>query len=132
VVLTLFFIASALISFIDIKHSLIPDVLVIPSILLLAGLKWFGHTLFYTDLIAMGIVFILFLIPILFGMNFGGGDLRFGAFCALFVGLESLGYFVALSGILHLLLLLTLRKNEFGFAPAMSVSALSIYGVFNA
>jgi hypothetical protein len=131
-VFTLFLIASALISFIDIKHSLIPDVIIIPSLFLLTGLKWLNNNLLYSDLVAVGIVFILFLIPILLGMNFGGGDLRFGAFCALFVGLESLGYFVALSGILHLLLLLALRKNEFGFAPAMSVSALTIYGVFNA
>ncbi len=128
----LFLTSSALISFIDAKHSLIPDYIVIPSIVFLAGLKWLDDTLFYTDLIAMLIVFILFLIPIVLGMNFGGGDLRFGAFCALLTGLEYVGYFIALAGILHLLLLLVLQKKEFGFAPAMSVSALSVYGVFYA
>lgn len=129
-VLILFLTFSSLISIIDAKHSLIHDVIIIPAIFLLAGLKWFDDNLFYTDLFAMIIVFVLFLIPILLGMNFGGGDLRFGVFCGVFVGLEYLGYFIALAGILHLLLLLILRKNEFGFAPAMSVSALGIYGVF--
>jgi leader peptidase (prepilin peptidase) / N-methyltransferase len=128
----LFLSSSALISFIDAKHSFIPDFIVIPSIVLLAGLKWFGHTLLYTDLLAMLIVFVLFLIPILLGMNFGGGDLRFGVFCALLTGLDYVGYFIALSGILHLLLLFVLQKKEFGFAPAMSVSALGIYGIFYA
>ena len=75
----------------------------------------------------MIIVLIIFVIPIALDMAFGGGDLRFGAFCALFLGLALVGWFVLLSGVFHLLLLSLMKKKSFGFAPAMSVAALSAY-----
>jgi len=60
-------------------------------------------------------------------MAFGGGDLRFGAFCALFLGLNAVGWFIMLAGVIHLLVLTLLKKKSFGFAPAMSIAALMSY-----
>lgn len=81
-----------------------------------------------TDLAAVVVVVIIFMIPIMLDMNFGGGDLRFGVFCGLFLGLAPLGYFIALAGIVHLLIMGILRVREFGFAPAMSIASLVVYG----
>lgn len=107
--------------------QVIPDWIVLPAIGALLILKYFEETLQWQDLIAMTIILIVFVIPIALNMAFGGGDLRFGAFCALFLGLPLVGWFVMLSGVLHLLLLTIIKKKSFGFAPAMSVAALSAY-----
>ena len=55
------------------------------------------------------------------------GDLRFGAFCALFLGLGLIGPFIMMAGLVHLLILSVLRKKSFAFAPAMSLAALASY-----
>lgn len=124
----LFFIfTAALISYFDWKYRVIPDSIIIPAIFFILVLKFFEETLKTTDFIASGIVLTVFLIPILLNMEFGGGDLRFGVFSTLFVGLEGLGYFIALSGLLHLVLLGIKKKKSFGFAPAMSLAAVGIY-----
>jgi len=52
----------------------------LPSILLLLLLKYTEGALLSGDFIAAGIVLTLFIIPIFFNMEFGGGDLRFGIF----------------------------------------------------
>ena len=125
--LSFFIIVSILISYIDVKKGLILDKIMIPSIFFIILLKFIEDSLSTQDFIAVAIVFFLFLIPIIFNMAFGGGDLRFGVFCALFVGLASVGYFVMLSGVLHLLLLSVVKKRSFPFAPAMSLGALGAY-----
>lgn len=132
IALVIFIICSTFISWIDIKRSIIPDRIILPSIVLLAMVKWGEGNLEVTDLIAMAVVVAVFMVPIMFNMNFGGGDLRFGAFCALFLGLSPLGYFIALAGIVHLLIMAVLRKREFGFAPAMSIASLAVYGAVHA
>ncbi|MDP1785217.1 MAG: prepilin peptidase [Sulfuricurvum sp.] len=132
IVLIIFIISSAVISWIDAKHSRIPDSIILPSIVLLGMMKGSEGSLHLTDLIAVVIVLMVFMIPIMLNMNFGGGDLRFGAFCALFLGLAPLGYFIGLAGIVHLVIMSLLRKREFGFAPAMSMAALIVYGVVHA
>ncbi len=106
---------------------MILDSIILPAIAVLLLIKFFENTLSLYSFIAIGVVLILFLLPIIFNMNFGGGDLRFGAFCALFLGLAPLGWFVLLSGALHVTLLLIIKKQSFGFAPAMSVAALLSY-----
>jgi Flp pilus assembly protein protease CpaA len=122
---TIFFlIIASLVSYIDIKKSEIPDRVMLPAIAVLMALKYFEQGLSTHDLFAVGIVLIVFILPIAFNMVFGGGDLRFGAFCALYVGLDAVAYFVLFAGLIHLLLLLVLKKRSFGFAPAMSVAAL--------
>jgi len=79
------------------------------------------------DLYSVVIVLVIFMIPIIFDMAFGGGDLRFGAFCALFLGLKLVGMFILLAGVIHLVILTILKKNSYGFAPAMSLSAMTAY-----
>lgn len=127
--LIFFIVISLLVSYIDIKSFLIPDKVILPSILLLFFIKWYTSILLFSDLIAIIIVLIIFMVPIILNMSFGGGDLRFGVFCALFVGLESVGYFVLFAGVIHLLVLFFLQKKSFGFAPAMSLSTLLVYSI---
>lgn len=130
IIIFLFFIFVAfIISYIDALKGLIPDKIVVPAIAILLLMKFYFNVLHIYDFIAVAIVLIIFIIPIFFNMNFGGGDLRFGAFCALFLGLPLIGWFILLSGVCHLLLLAALKRESFGFAPAMSVAAVASYMV---
>ncbi len=115
------------ISYIDWRDQYIPDKIILPGIVLLVSIKFLENSLGYNDLIAAVIIVIVFILPIALGMNFGGGDIRFGIFAVVFVGLEGLGYFVILSALLHLVVLYLTKKRSGGFAPAMSVAALVIY-----
>lgn len=98
-----------------------------PALLVLLVWKYLDGTLTGEDFIAVAIVLVVFSIPIILDMAFGGGDLRFGAFCALFLGITKLGFFVLFAGILHLVILGLLQKKSFAFAPAMSLAALGAY-----
>ncbi|WP_304545927.1 prepilin peptidase [Sulfurimonas microaerophilic] len=125
--LSFFIVIASVVSYIDYKKRLIPDKIIIPAILFMGLLKWSNETLVMTDFIAVGLVVFIFIIPILFGMVFGGGDIRYGAFCALFLGLEQVGVFIALSGVIHLMILALLQRKSFAFAPAMTLAALGAY-----
>ncbi len=127
IVLVYFIIIAFIISYIDSKKRIIPDKIIIPAFIGLLILKYFYMTLSLYDAIAVVLVLFIFLIPIILNMAFGGGDLRFGAFCALFVGLGSIGYFILLSGIIHLLILSILKKKSYAFAPAMSIATILSY-----
>ena len=127
IVVVFFLLIAIIISSIDAKKEMIPDKIILPSIVALLLIKWLDSSLMVTDFIAMGIVLIIFIIPLVFGMAFGGGDLRFSAFCALFVGLKGIGFFIIFSGIIHLVILAMMKKKSFGFAPAMSVGALGSF-----
>lgn len=129
IILTFFIFVSGVISYIDIKKGLILDKIMFPSFLVLLMLKYFDGSLNTQDFIAIAIVLIIFVIPIVLNMAFGGGDLRYGAFAALFVGLAPIGYFIMLSGLLHVILLTVLKKKSFPFAPAMSLGALGAYSI---
>ncbi len=122
-----FIVVSLIVSYIDSKRSVIPDKIIFPAFIGLLILKYIDNSLIFEDLIAVVIVLIVFIIPIVFNMAFGGGDLRFGAFCALFLGLEPIGWFVLLSALVHLCVLMIIKKKSFGFAPAMSLGALGSY-----
>jgi prepilin signal peptidase PulO-like enzyme (type II secretory pathway) len=127
IILTFFIIIAYYISYIDSKKGIIPDKVMFPAFALLLTLKWVEGSLGYNDLIAVTVVLFVFFIPIALNMAFGGGDLRFGAFCALFLGLKGIGWFIALAGIIHLIILSLLKKKSFGFAPAMSTAAILSY-----
>lgn len=99
----------------------------LPAFVILIFLKWFDSSLALQDGVAVILVLFIFLIPIILNMHFGGGDLRFGAFCALFLGLNAVGWFVMLAGVIHLAILALLKKKSFGFAPAMSLAAVISY-----
>lgn len=45
-------------------------------------------------IVVAAIVSMIFFVPILFNMAFGGGDIRFGIFAAPLVGLEGIGHFI--------------------------------------
>jgi prepilin signal peptidase PulO-like enzyme (type II secretory pathway) len=118
-------------SVIDYKKQIIPDKIVLPAIVILLIAKQFENSLGLDDIVGAFLVVSVFLIPIAFNMAFGGGDLRFGFFCAIFVGLAGVGYFVICSAILHVVLLKTSKKDVSGFAPAMSLGAVLVYGGLN-
>ena len=122
---------SGIISYIDVKTGLILDKMIFPSFIVLLVLKYFENSLALENFIAIVIVLIVFVIPIILNMAFGGGDLRFGAFTALFLGLEPIGYFIMLSGLIHVILLTIIKKESFPFAPAMSLGALGAYLIGN-
>lgn len=132
VALAFFILVSLIVSWIDGRYSIIPDKLILPSIAIMGLLMAIEGTLDVNHLVAVVVILIVFIIPIALNLPFGGGDLRFGAFCALFLGLEPLGYFIALAGIVHLIIMGLLHKNEFGFAPAMSIASLAVYGAVHA
>ena len=127
IALLFFIIIALLISYIDIKRGLILDKIMFPSIFVLALVKYFENSLDLNTLIAVTIVVVVFIVPILLNMAFGGGDLRFGFFSALFLGLEPIGYFIIFSALSHLLILTILKKKSFAFAPAMSVGTITAY-----
>ena len=129
--LIFFIIISGIVSYIDIKKSLILDKIMFPSFGVLVLLKYLDGSLSIESLIAVAVVLIVFILPIIFNMNFGGGDLRFGAFCALFLGLAPIGFFVMFSGLGHIVILSIIKKKSFGFAPAMTFGALLAYIVGN-
>ena len=118
---------STVVSYIDAKKSVIPDKIILPAIFVLGAIKALENSLSAYDMLAVLIVLVIFIVPVFLNMEFGGGDLRFGAFCALFLGLPLIGWFVLLSGLLQVALLVLLRKKSFGFAPAMSAAALASY-----
>jgi prepilin signal peptidase PulO-like enzyme (type II secretory pathway) len=110
----------------------IPDKLMFPSIIGLGILLALEEQLSWQDAMAVVIVVTVFLIPVVTGLAFGGGDLRFGAFGALFTGLEGIGYFLMFAGLAHLVIAAAARQKVFPFAPAMSIGALAAYGVIHA
>jgi len=126
-ILLFFILISFIISFIDIKRGIIVDKIILPAILILIILKYFDNSLSLYTLVAVVIVLCIFLVPIVLNMAFGGGDLRFGVFCALFLGLELIGPFIMMAGVVHLVILGVVRKKSFAFAPAMSIAALASY-----
>ncbi len=103
-----------------------------PAMLVLGILLAMEGRLTWEHGAAVVLVVGVFVIPIVLGLAFGGGDLRFGAFSALLVGLEGAGYFIACAGLVHLALSAAAGRREFPFAPAMSVGALVSYGVIYA
>ena len=128
-ILLFFIFVAFIISYIDVRDGLIVDKIILPATLVLLVLKYFDNSLTMYDFIAVVIVLCIFLVPIVLNMAFGGGDLRFGAFCALFLGLKLIGPFIMMAGLVHLLILSALRKKSFAFAPAMSISAVASYFV---
>ena len=125
--LIIFIITASVTSYIDIKDGLILDKVMFPAIIILALAKYFENTLSVYDFVSVVIILIIFLIPVILDMAFGGGDLRFGAFCALFLGLEPIGIFLIVAGLVHVAILFVLKKKSFAFAPAMSISAITAY-----
>ncbi|MEN4046489.1 MULTISPECIES: prepilin peptidase [Sulfurimonas] len=129
IIFVYFIVIASVLSYIDSKKRVIPDRIILPAFAVLVILKWWDADLSVYDLYAVLIVLVIFIIPVILNMAFGGGDLRFGAFCALFVGLSQVGYFIIFSGLIHLVILAALKKKSYGFAPAMSIAAILSYTI---
>jgi len=124
----IFFIAVGLyLSVYDYKHRIIPDIVVLPSILFLLLLRYINDTLSIEYFYATLFIVSVFILPIIFNMRFGGGDIRFGIFAAILLGFPNIALFLLFSAILHLLLLLILKKKEYPFAPSMYIAAILVY-----
>jgi len=129
--LLIFLFFSTVLSVVDYKKQIIPDKIILPAIVVLIAVKYFENSFSLDDIIGALLVVLVFMIPIALNMAFGGGDLRFGFFCAFFVGLEGVGYFVILCALMHILFLKISKKEVSGFAPAMSLGAVIVYGGLN-
>lgn len=114
---------------VDWKIERIPDQIILPAILMMMVFLFSQGRLDSQHMMAAIIIMVLFAIPVVLGLGFGGGDVRYGVFCALLTGLPGIGWFVLTAALTHLALLLTFRRTQAGFAPAMSVGALVAYGV---
>ena len=125
-ILFIFIIFSLPILYHDIKYQNIPDKYSLPAIILIIVSILYLDISLKSALIATGFVIFVFLIPLLFDMDFGGGDLRYGVMSALVVGFPQIAYWMVLSAIIHLIILALLRKQIFGFAPAMFIATLII------
>ncbi|HIC42846.1 MAG TPA: hypothetical protein EYO73_00695, partial [Sulfurimonas sp.] len=82
------------VSIIDWKKAYIPNRIIFSALFVLGIMKYIEGDLHWHDLVAVLIILSIFLIPIALNMDFGGGDLRYGAFCALFLGLPLIGWFL--------------------------------------
>lgn len=123
----LFAAVSATVVLQDVKRFIIPDKIMLPSIAAMAVLKYYTGVDLSTLLICAGSVFALFVVMLFFIDAFGGGDLRFGIFCALYLASFDILWFFVIAGAIQLLLLLVLRRKFWAFAPAMSIAALTAH-----
>ncbi len=108
----------------DIRYQDIPDRYSLPGIVVILLLRWYLELPVMPAMVAAGFILFVFLIPLFFGMDFGGGDLRYGVMSALVVGFPSIAYWLIVASVLHLLILLIVRKQIFGFAPAMFLATI--------
>jgi len=126
-----FLLCGGVIAFIDYRKHIIPDSLSLPSIFILLCIKFYEQGGIVSELYAVATILTVFLILLYFFSDFGGGDLRFGALCAIFLGFHDIFIFFIIVGVSHVLLLLLLRTRVMGFAPSMFGAAIltKIYGV---
>lgn len=123
--LLFFLVAGGLIAIIDYKKNIIPDILSIPSILIMFAIKLYENGTIVNEIKMMVLVLFIFVLLIYFFNDFGGGDLRFGALCAVFIGSIDIFLFFIVSGIVQAFALSVSGKKVIGFAPAMFIGALT-------
>jgi len=111
----------------DIKHRVIPDIIILPSIIFLIFLRFLDETINLEYLYAIIFIITVFVFPILLNLRFGGGDIRFGIFSAILLGFPDIVWFIVISSLLHLLILLILKKKEYPFAPSMFMASIVVY-----
>ena len=111
----------------DIKHRVILDIVILPSIIFLIFLRFLDETINLEYLYAIIFIITVFVFPILLNLTFGGGDIRFGVFSAILLGFPDIVWFIVISSLLHLLILLILKKKEYPFAPSMFMASIVVY-----
>jgi len=111
----------------DIKHKIIPDVVILPSIIFLIFLRFLDGSINLEYLYAIMFIVTVFVFPILLNLRFGGGDIRFGIFSAILLSFPNIVWFIIISSLFHLLVLLILKKKEYPFAPSMFMASIVVY-----
>ena len=125
--LIIFIIVGFYVSVYDIKYKIIPDYIILPSIAILLIFKFLNSSLAITHLYSILFIITIFVLPIVLGFRFGGGDIRFGIFSSILLGFPNIAWFILLSASLHLLILLILKKKEYPFAPSMFLATIVVY-----
>ncbi|MFZ0450112.1 MAG: prepilin peptidase [Desulfatiglandaceae bacterium] len=139
----LFVMSLVVISFIDLQHQIIPDILSIPGIVVGIGLSFFpGHVQWIDSLIgALGGGGLLYLVAVVFKKvtgrdGMGGGDVKLLAMLGAWMGWQSLPFILLLSSLSGILIgggaLLMAGKGyrvRIPFGPFLSVGAM-IYFFF--
>jgi leader peptidase (prepilin peptidase)/N-methyltransferase len=139
----LFIMSLVVISFIDLQHQIIPDILSIPGIVAGIGLSFFpGHVQWIDSLIgALGGGGLLYLVAVVFKRvtgrdGMGGGDVKLLAMLGAWMGWRSLPFILLLSSLSGILIgggaLLMAGKGyrvRIPFGPFLSLGAM-IYFFF--
>ena len=121
------------ITFIDLRHMIIPDILVYPAILVGVLISIFKGYGFLFDSILGGIIggFVIFLIVFLSRGGMGVGDIKLATMIGIFLGARYVIMTLILSflvgglvGILLLLFRIKGRKDPIPFGPFLSLGAV--------
>ena len=136
--LMLLLFVSACVFYIDAKHRVIPNILVL-SILVLAAMFGFTGAITFNiwqSLLGLAVCFVIFFLPGLFGKQVGAGDIKLAASMGFALGLIGGLYAVAAMGALVVLYVLLERdiplvkmfKTMIPMGPflALSLVAMSI------
>jgi|SaaInl8_150m_RNA_FD_contig_61_1263853_length_553_multi_6_in_0_out_0_2 leader peptidase (prepilin peptidase) / N-methyltransferase len=122
-----FSIIAITVSICDFKKHIIPDAIMLPAIIGLFGIAWIEGAEVTEILIKIVMISILFALPVLLNMAFGGGDIRFAIFVAILLSTQELMIFLILSGVLQTVFVTISKRKVVGFAPAMSMASLLAY-----
>jgi len=128
----LFSTALIIISFHDLEHGLIPDIITLPGMAAGLAVSLFLSIKFLDSLIGLLVGGGLFLlIAVIWKGGMGGGDVKLGAFVGLFLGWKYtlLAIFIAffagaVVGIALILAKVRGRRDPIPFGPFISVGAL--------
>ncbi len=137
----LFVMSLVVISFIDLQHQIIPDILSIPGIVVGIGLSFLpGHVHWIDSLIgALGGGGLLYLVAVVFKKvtgrdGMGGGDVKLLAMLGAWMGWQSLPFIVLLSSLSGILIgggaLLMAGKGyrvRIPFGPFLSLGAMTYF-----
>ncbi len=110
--LILLLLTSACAFYIDAKHRVIPNELVLTILVLAAVFGFAGAILFniWQSLLGLVVCFVIFFLPSLFGKQVGAGDIKLAAAMGFALGLTGGLYAVAGMGVLVILYVLIDRR----------------------
>jgi len=122
-----------IITFIDLEHMIIPDILVIPGIIIFFFYSFLGINSLFLDKLLGGFIggLIIFLIVFLSRGGMGIGDIKLSIMLGLFLGIKYLFVALILSfiiggivGIILLVFKIKDRKDPIPFGPFLSIGGL--------
>lgn len=128
---SLFISSLIIISFIDLEHQIIPDVITLPFILLGIIISFFPNGINIYDSLLGGIIgFVIFYLLSLYKQGMGGGDIKFIAMIGTFLGKKVIitiilsSFIGAIIGILLILLKKKSLQDKIPFGPFLSIAAI--------